>query len=410
MKRTPLWYPYTQHKTAHEPICVKKAKGVYLYLENNEKLIDAISSWWCVIHGYNHPKLNIKAREQLAKMSHVMLGGLTHEPVQKLAQCLVDLTPEPLQHVFFSDSGSVGVEVALKMSIQYFQNQGIQKKKILAFKNGYHGDTTGAMSVSDPEEGMHHYFHSVLPQHFFLENPNNLTLEQLNNFFESHHHQLAACIIEPLLQAAGGFIMYPPTFLNHLRQLCNRYHVLLIYDEVATGFGRTGSLFATNKTDHSPDIMVLGKGLTGGYLGLAATLSTRKVFDAFYHDSNDKCFMHGPTFTGNPLACAIALESIQIFQNNHYLKKIMMIECILKENLLIFRHPKIKDIRVMGATGVIEVYKVSDLQGVQEFARKKGIWLRPFDRYLYTMPSYTISKYALKKIIFTMCSFFNKES
>lgn len=409
MKKNALWYPYTQHKTADIPLKIMSAKNKSLYLEDGSILLDAISSWWCVIHGYNHPRLNKAAIQQIKKMSHVMLGGLSHHPAEQLADKLLSLTDAHFSHVFFSDSGSVGIEVALKMAIQYFQNQGIYSKhKLLAFKNAYHGDTTGAMSVSDPDDGMHQLFHPLLPKHFFLDNPLHLSLDQLNHFFEQHHPTLAACIIEPLLQAAGGFVMYPPSFLNHLKTLCEKYNVLLIYDEVATGFGRTGTLFASHQTNHYPDIMVLGKGLTGGYLGLSATLATFKIFNAFYNDDSQKALMHGPTFTGNPLACAIALESIAIFEELLYLDKIKNIEKELKKNLLPFSHSKIKSIRVLGATGVIEVYEAKELKKASAFAKDQGVWLRPFDKYLYTMPAYTLTKQECTHIINVMCQYFNK--
>lgn len=404
-----IWYPYTQQKTMAEAYNVSSADGVYLNLADGRRVIDAISSWWCVIHGYNHPELNAAAIRQLNKMAHVMLGGLTHDPALELARTLVRITPAGLNHVFFSDSGSVGVEVALKMAIQYWQNLGEKEKvKILTLKKAYHGDTTGAMSVSDPEEGMHRLFSPLLLQQCFLEAPRmgvepdaallKSDIHHLESVLKHEHRRLAAFIVEPLMQAAGGFNMYAPEYLQAARDLCNRYNVLLIYDEVATGFGRTGAMFAAERAGAIPDIMILAKGLTAGYTAHAATLANDKVYTAFYDDDPAKAFMHGPTFMGNPLACAIALKSIQIFERDNYLEKINRIESQLKTELSGLTGEHVKDTRVLGATGVIEMTTPAALNGVTRFALDRGVWLRPFDRYLYTMPPYIISSAELKKI------------
>lgn len=413
-----LWHPYTQMKTAPPPYEIASAKGVYLKIKNGPRLIDAIASWWCVIHGYNHPKLNKAVTAQLKKMAHIMLGGLTHEPAQTLADKLVQITPAGLNHVFFSDSGSVGVEIALKMALQYWQNKNQpEKNKFIAFKKAYHGDTFGAMAVCDPQEGMHRRFGSMLAKHIFLPapdmglNPDPKKLQRavthLDHALKKHAHHLAGCIIEPIVQAAGGFNFYAPEYLTALRRLCSKYNVLLITDEVATGFGRTGKLFACEHAEITPDIMILGKGLTAGYMGHAATLSTSEVFNAFYQDNSEAALMHGPTFMANPIACAVALKSIEIFKNKHYLKKIKKIETQLKKELSGIKSKSIKSHRILGAIGVIEVFDPKTLIGLQEFAFKHGVWLRPFGAYAYIMPSYTIAKKELNKITATLKKFFS---
>lgn len=399
-----IWYPYAQMKHLKPPLEVVRAEGVWLELADGRRLIDAVASWWSVIHGYNHPELNRAIAGQLERFAHVMLGGLTHRPAMELAQKLVEITPAGLNHVFFADSGSVGVEVALKMAVQYWRNAGQSGKcKFLALKNAYHGDTTGAMAVCDPVDSMHAAFTGLLPQHHFLESPTASTLEQdvaaLEAFLQAHHGELAGFIVEPLLQAAGGFHIYPPAYLAVARRLCDQYDVLLLFDEVATGFGRTGTRFAAEQAQMSPDIMILGKALTGGYCGHSATLASSKVFAGFYDETPDKALMHGPTFMGNALACAVAMKSIEIFQRENYLEKIAAIERILKERLLPIRGSAIKATRVLGATGVIEVHDSAAHDGLQEFAAEHGVWLRPFNRYVYTMPSYVISKDELLQVI-----------
>lgn len=395
-----IWYPYFQHKHMPTPLEVESAKGVYIKLKDGRQLIDGISSWWAVIHGYQHPRLDMAITSQLKKMSHMMLCGLTHEPAQKLAEKLVEITPPSLKHVFFSDSGSVGCEVALKTALQYWKNQGESNKtKFLAFKKAYHGDTTGVMSVGDPDDGMHHIFKGLLLKQHFLPAPPDrrcnkddvdLFVNTMRQFFENNHHDLAAVIIEPLLQAAGGFNMYNKEILIELRKCCDTYNVLLIFDEVATGFGRTGRLFATNQIDVEPDLMVLGKGLTGGYMGLSATLSTENIFNTFYSDQPSHALMHGPTFMGNPLACCVAYESIETFLSENYIDKISQINSILNEELGNFSHPNVKDIRCLGATAVIELHDGSQLNNIQQKAISQGVWLRPFGHYVYTMPPYII--------------------
>jgi adenosylmethionine-8-amino-7-oxononanoate aminotransferase len=407
-----LWYPYAQMKTMSPPLEVASASGAVLTLADGRQLIDSISSWWCVIHGYNHPVINAAITEQLSKMSHVMLGGLTHEPARNLADKLVAITPQGLNHVFFGDSGSVGVEIALKMAIQYHKNLAIpgteNKTQILALEKAYHGDTIGAMSVCDPVEGMHSLFAGLLPQQRFLPAPiggfaaseqdtkHNLAL--LSQMLEQHADSIAAFIVEPLMQAAGGFNFYSPDYLRQARKLCDAHNVLMIFDEVATGFGRTGSLFAADQIGITPDIMVLGKGLTAGYSGHSATLATDRVYQAFLSDDPAKSFMHGPTFMGNPMACKIAFTSIELFESENRLARIRQIESILKERILPIAGKAVKDTRVLGATGVVEVHDKASLTGIQQFAADRGVWLRPFDCYAYTMPPYVISDDQLHKI------------
>jgi len=415
-----LWFPYAQMQGLEIQNQVAHAEGVRLHLRDGRTLIDAIASWWCVIHGYNHPELNAALRAQADDFAHVMLGGLTHAPAQRLANRLVALTPPGLSHVFFADSGSVGVEVAMKMAVQYWKNLGVQGKHVfLSLRHGYHGDTTGVMSLGDPDEGMHHLFAGYLPKQHFVSPPEGMgggrgeirrsvdeALSELAAALRDHAHEVAALACEPLLQGAGGFNFYPPAYLAEARRLCDDHNVLLICDEVATGFGRTGTLFACDQAGITPDIMVLGKGLSAGYLGLSATLATDRVFNAFLGDDPTKAFMHGPTFMGNALACAVALASIQIFERDKYLDKIRRIEEILREELLGLRADAIRETRVFGACGVIEVRDPSAWRGIQDFAGQRGVWLRPFDKVVYTMPAYVIDEASLRQVCRTMSAWF----
>ena len=398
----PLWFPYAQMQTMPAPLKVTRAEGVKLYLENGHELLDSISSWWCVIHGYNHKEINAAIAQQMQKFSHVMLGGLTHEPAEKLAEELVRITPQGLNHVFFADSGSVGMEVAMKMAVQFFKNNGVNgKTKFASLYKGYHGDTTGVMSIGDPEEGMHHLFKGFLPKQFFI----HPSLQEMEKLFEEHSDEIAAFACEPLLQGAGGFNFYPTEFLSGAKKLCLKHNVLLIADEVATGFGRTGTMFACEQAGITPDIMVLGKGLTAGYLGLSATLATDDVYNSFLGKTYEKAFMHGPTFMGNALACSAALASLRIFERENYLKKIARINEILKEELLGFEAKRVKETRVFGACGVIETTDISVHKGIQDFAAARGVWLRPFLNVVYTTPPYIISEEELRKICGVMKEF-----
>jgi len=397
-----VWYPYTQMKHHEENLKVSHANGASLYLESGEELIDAISSWWCVIHGYNHPELNKAVSEQLSKVSHVMLGGLTHEPAESLARKLVNITPKGLEYVFFSDSGSVGCEVALKMAIQYWRNKGSEtKKQFIALKGGYHGDTLGVMSVGTDDETMHAAFTHVLPKQYIVE-PGNIG--DLKNVLNEHHSEIAGMIVEPLMQGAAGFKLHSPEYIKQAKELCVNYNVLFIADEVATGFCRTGSLFAMDQTGVTPDIMVLGKGLTAGYIGLAATVASQDVFDAFYGDEAAKAFMHGPTFMGNPLACSVALKSIELIETQNTLQRVAEIEDILKAQLMSIKSEAIKEVRIFGAMACLEFYEGRLPLNAQEVAKQEGVWLRPFGNVVYTMPPYCISDAQLEKI----CKVLNK--
>jgi len=415
-----LWFPYAQMQGVEIQNQVVRAEGVRLHLRDGRTLIDAIASWWCVIHGYNHPELNAALRAQADDFAHVMLGGLTHAPAQLLADRLVALAPPGLAHVFFADSGSVGMEVAMKMAVQYWKNLGVEgKHAFLSLRHGYHGDTTGVMSLGDPDDGMHRLFSGYLPKQHFVSPPEGMgdgrgeirrsvdeALSELATALREHAHAIAAFACEPLMQGAGGFNFYPPAYLTEAKRLCDEHGVLLICDEVATGFGRTGSLFACEQARITPDIMVLGKGLSAGYLGLSATLATDRVFEAFLGESHDKAFMHGPTFMGNALACAVALASIQIFERDGYLAKIRRIEEILREELLGLRAETVAETRVFGACGAIEVRDPSAWQGLQAFSGQRGVWLRPFDKVVYTMPAYVIDEASLRQVCQTMSAWF----
>ncbi|GHC25254.1 adenosylmethionine--8-amino-7-oxononanoate transaminase [Aidingimonas halophila] len=417
-----LWHPYSQMQTQPPAPEVIGGEGPYFTLANEEHLLDATCSWWCMIHGYRHPRLVKAIQSQADELCHVMLGGLTHDPASRLADELVRVTPAGLNHVFFSDSGSVGMEVAMKMAVQYQVQRGRPDKyRMLSLMRAYHGDTTGCMAVCDPEEGMHSLFAGFLPQHHFAPAPTapfnasaseaSSDIQALREVLEAHHHEIAALLMEPLLQAAGGLNMTSPYYVQAARELCDEFNVLLVFDEVATGFGRTGQWFAADHANVTPDIMVLSKGLTGGYLGHAATLATSHVYDAFLSADDEHAFMHGPTFMGNPLACRVALESLAIFEEEDYLGKIATLNGILRQELLDdtgnwSAHPNIEDIRVLGATAVIEVDDPAVLQGVKEYARQQGVWIRPFGRWLYTMPAYITTPDELRRITDVMKGWF----
>lgn len=395
-----IWYPYEQMKTMKVPYEIENANGVFLET-NNKKLIDSASSWWCAIHGYSNKEINEAAIEQINKFSHVMLGGLTHKPAEKLVDKLKGILPKDLDYVFFSDSGSVAVEVALKMAIQFYDNRGdSQKREIVSLKEAYHGDTFKTMAVGDDVD-----YHKAFPEKEGIYNI-DIEIKALENILINKHKTIAAVIVEPLLQGAAGMKMYDVSFLKRARELCDKYDILLIFDEVATGFGRTGNMFVSDLV--CPDIVVLGKALTGGYIGHAATVANKKVYDGFYSNDPSKALMHGPTFMGNPLACSIALKSIEIFERENYMGKIKNIESILKNELLEFKSKYIKNIRVMGACACIEVYDPNVLDGFMEFAYENGIWNRPFLSFMYTMPPYIIDEKSLKKITTTFKMWFEK--
>lgn len=396
-----IWYPYQQMKKMKSPYKIIDANGVYLYTED-KKLIDSISSWWSVIHGYKHPKLNNAIENQLKKFSHVMLGGLTHEPVEKLSKKLESWLPADLDYCFFSDSGSVAVEVALKMALQYYMNkEETQRTMILSLEHAYHGDTFKTMEVGDDDD-----YHFVLKAYGKTKNVIHIPteIEALEKAFDKYHKNLNSFIVEPLIQCAGGMRMYDISFLKRARELCDKYNVLLIFDEVATGFGRTGNRFVADLV--LPDILVLGKALTGGYMGHAVTVANHKVYEGFYSDNPNHALMHGPTFMGNPLACSVALASIELFENEDYMSKIHIIEEIAKREMKDFSHKDIKEIRIMGACMCIEVYDSKTIDGYQQFAYNRGVFSRPFLNYIYAMVPYIISEEELIKVIDTMKEWF----
>ncbi|MEO0394895.1 MAG: adenosylmethionine--8-amino-7-oxononanoate transaminase [Cyanobacteria bacterium P01_A01_bin.137] len=394
-----VWHPYAAMPNPLPIFPVKSAQGVYIELEDGRTLVDGMSSWWTCIHGYNHPRLNQAAHDQIGRMSHVMFGGLTHQPAVQLAQRLVALTPDPLQQVFFCDSGSVAVEVAMKMAIQYWCNLGQpQKHRFLTVRGGYHGDTFDAMSVCDPVNGMHHLFNQVLRQQYFADIPqipfwgvwDDTDIASFEQLLVENHGQIAAAIFEPAVQGAGGMRFYSPDYVRRARELCDQYGVLLILDEIATGFGRTGKLFACEHADIAPDILCVGKALSGGFMSLAATLTTPQISQVFAQGEAG-VFMHGPTFMANPLACAVALESIAILESYGWPTKIRLIEAQLKAELAPCREsPLVKDVRVLGAIGVVELHEPVDMAVLQSQIVDYGVWLRPFGRLLYTMPPYII--------------------
>lgn len=408
--RDHLWHPYASALTPPPVLPVAVAHGVRLTLADGRELIDGVSSWWSAIHGYNHPALNAAATEQLGKMSHVMFGGLTHEPAARLAKTLVDISPAALTRVFFSDSGSVAVEVAIKMAQQFWLAQGrAEKYKLLALKTGYHGDTFMTMSASDPEAGMHTLFNKILPQQIFADTPgcrfdetfDESHIDNLRTLIAEHQHEIAAVILEPIAQAYGGMNFYAPAYLRRVRELCDEFDVLLICDEIATGFGRTGELFACNHANISPDILCVGKALTGGYLTLAATLCSERIATTI-SNSAPGAFMHGPTFMANPLACAVANASLGLLLSQPWQRNVMRIEDQLRAGLAPARElPAVKDVRVLGAIGVIELHEAVP-PSVQESLIARGVWLRPFGRLVYTMPPFVMNDADLQTLTSAM--------
>ncbi len=398
-----IWQPYAQMKTARPPLPVVRTDGCRITLADGRELIDGIASWWTACHGYNHPHIRQAVERQIAAMPHVMFGGLAHEGALTLARRLAALLPGDLDRVFFSDSGSVAVEVAMKMAVQYGLNRGVRGTQFIAFKGGYHGDTSGAMAVSD-DAGMHGIFHGLLPAHRIVDLPTDeARAAALVQLLERHAGEIAGIIVEPLVQGAGGMLFHDAAVLRRLRELADRYDLLLIFDEIFTGFGRTGTMFACEQAGVVPDIITVGKALTGGTLPLAATIATRKVFDAFWSDDPTHALMHGPTFMANALACAAANASLDLFEREPRLDQVRRISAALTEGLAPCRgRPGVRDVRVKGAIGVVEMERIDDLDGLRARFVQQGVFVRPFGNVIYLTPSFTIDENDLTRLTSTV--------
>ncbi|WP_194755609.1 adenosylmethionine--8-amino-7-oxononanoate transaminase [Aliidiomarina indica] len=403
-----IWHPYTSLTSPLPTYPVASASGVEIVLEDGRHLIDGMASWWSAVHGYNHPELNQAAHTQIDRMAHVMFGGITHGPAIDLAKQLVAMTPEGLDAVFLADSGSISVEVAIKMALQYQVSRGLQgKNQLLTIRQGYHGDTFAAMSVCDPINGMHELFTGILAKHHFAPAPtikpweawHDSETDALEALFEQHHDRIAAFILEPIVQGAGGMRFYHPNYLRKARALCDQYDVLLIADEIATGFGRTGRLFACEHANVVPDIMCVGKALSGGYMTLAATIATRHIAETIGAGPGGGALMHGPTFMGNPLACAVAAQSLGMIQRGDWQEQVDAIALQLKQELTpLHACAGVADVRCFGAIGVVEMHSPVDVAEAQKFFVDLGVWIRPFGRLIYVMPPYIIKPAQLSQL------------
>ncbi|WP_328540005.1 adenosylmethionine--8-amino-7-oxononanoate transaminase [Streptomyces sp. NBC_00344] len=409
LDRRHVWHPYGPMPGRQDPLLVESASGVRLRVAGTGELIDGMSSWWSAIHGYNHPVLNEAARGQLDRMSHVMFGGLTHEPAVRLAAKLVEITPEPLQHVFLADSGSVSVEVAVKMCLQYWRSVGRPaKQRLLTWRGGYHGDTWQPMSVCDPEGGMHDLWSGVLPRQIFADAPpaeyEQAYADHLDELIGRHADELAAVIVEPVVQGAGGMRFHSPAYLRVLREACDTHGVLLVFDEIATGFGRTGKLFAAEHAGVAPDVMCVGKALTGGYLTMAATLCTPRVA-AGIAQGDVPVLAHGPTFMGNPLAAAVACASVELLLGQDWAQQVRRLEAGLQDGLAEAGDlPRAREVRVLGAIGVVQLDHQVDMAAATRVAVREGVWLRPFRDLVYTMPPYITGDRDLAHICRAVCA------
>ncbi|HBC3957511.1 adenosylmethionine--8-amino-7-oxononanoate transaminase [Vibrio parahaemolyticus] len=402
-----IWHPYTSTLTPLTCYPVASANGVHIKLEDGTELVDGMSSWWSTIHGYNHPHLNQAAHQQIDQVSHVMFGGITHQPAISLCKKLLSLAPNNLEHVFLADSGSVAVEVSLKMALQYWHAKGERRPKFLTLRHGYHGDTFAAMSVTDPDNSMHSLYKGFLPEHIFAQSPtcgywDEWKPEDLADFehkIDSHHQELAAVILEPIVQGAGGMRIYHPEFLKGVRRLCDKYDLLLIADEIATGFGRTGKLFACEHADIQPDILCVGKALTGGYMTLSATLASKHVADTVC-GGDAGCFMHGPTFMGNPLACAVATASLELIEQGDWQQQTLQIEMLFSELLpKLEEYDLVKNTRWLGAIGVVETHRPVNMETIQALFVEHCVWIRPFGKLIYMMPPFISKPEDIEKLI-----------